>query len=726
MNNNLRTLLFISPFTQFNTPYPAAAQLAGFLKQQGLHADTCDLSLTVLLEIFSKKGLESLFSEIRKMPDHNEPVKRACELSEQYIKTIVPVIRFLQGKDPNLAYRIVKGDLLPQLMGAGGHETDELAGFGFMGIHDKAKYYCSQMLTDLTNLIRESVSPHFGLSRYAEKLAVNLKRFDPVIAELEKEDDFVRKIISEKTREAIERYKPGLVGYTIPFPGNLLGALCSARCIKREFPSIPVVFGGGYVNTELRNLKDKRLFDFADYLTYDDGELPLLNIINNLTGNNEKQYVRTMMAVEGKIIFKDNAENKNAAHRDLPAPYVNQEETGNYISFLDLLNPMHRLWSDGYWNKLTAAHGCYWNKCTFCDTSLDYIKRYSPGSASKVVDWMQEMVSITGRTSFHFTDEAAPPALLRDIALEILRRGLIVTWWGNIRFEKSFTAGLCRLLSLSGCIAVSGGLEAADERVLKLINKGVTLRQAANVCRNFKQAGIMVHAYLMYGFPTQTEQEIINSLELVRQFINLGLFQSAYWHLFSLTVHSPIACDPEKYRICITDSLEHPFANNDLLYRNLAEIDYSLYTDGLNNALYNYMRGSGLNENVRRWFSFRVPAPEAGRDLISGYLENDELNDWPDKALVIWDAGPALISPGSAAGKSYICVNSPVLIAEWEAEDNIAAWIRNISECCAANAEGQYSFFQLKESFPGSSEKFREFCNSDLWKELCGNILIVV
>lgn len=726
MNNEIRTLLFISPFTQFNTPYPAAAQLSGFLKQQGLHADTCDLSLNVLLEIFSKRGLESLFHEIRKMPHHNEFVARACGLSEQYIKIIEPVIKFLQGKDPNLAYRIVKGDLLPQLMGTGGQETDESAGFGYMGINDKAKYFCSQMLTDLTNLIRETVSPHFGLSRYAEKLAVNLKRFDPVIAELEKEDDFVRKIITGKTREAIELYRPGLVGYTIPFPGNLLGALCSARYIKKEFPSVAVVFGGGYINTELRNMKDHRLFNFTDYLTFDDGELPLLNIINNLAGKDEKQYVRTMMSENGKIIYKDDAENKNAVYRDLPAPYVNQQETGNYISFLDILNPMHRLWSDGYWNKLTAAHGCYWNKCTFCDTSLDYIKRYSPGSASGVVDWMEEMISSTGRTSFHFTDEAAPPALLRDIALEILKRRLIVTWWGNIRFEKSFSSGLCRLLALSGCIAVSGGLEAADERVLKLINKGVTLRQAANVCKNFKQAGIMVHAYLMYGFPTQTEQEIINSLELVRQFISLGLFQSAYWHRFSLTVHSPIAHDPEKYRINITDSLEHPFANNDLIYRDLEEIDYSLYSEGLNNALHNYMRGVGLKENVRKWFSFRVPAPEAARNLISGYLEDCDLHSCKDNALVIWDAGPASVSPGSDTSKSYIIVNTPSFIAEWEADSTVAAWIRNISGCCAADAEGRYTYLQLKESFPGGTEKFREFCDSDLWKEMCDNILIIV
>ena len=90
-----------------------------------------------------------------------------------------------------------------------------------------------------------------------------------------------------------------------------------------------------------------------------------------------------------------------------------------YLSLLDMLNPMHRLWSDGRWNKLTVAHGCYWKKCSFCDVSLDYIARYDAATAETLVDRIEAIVAETGQTGFHFVDEAAPPEALQALAAEL-------------------------------------------------------------------------------------------------------------------------------------------------------------------------------------------------------------------------------------------------------------------------------------------------------------------
>lgn len=76
---------------------------------------------------------------------------------------------------------------------------------------------------------------------------------------------------------------------------------------------------------------------------------------------------------------------------------------------MEMANPMHKLWSDGRWNKLTLAHGCYWGKCAFCDGSLDYIKRYEPNTAKTLVDRMERLIEQTGEIGFHFVDEAAHP-----------------------------------------------------------------------------------------------------------------------------------------------------------------------------------------------------------------------------------------------------------------------------------------------------------------------------
>jgi tRNA A37 methylthiotransferase MiaB len=289
-----------------------------------------------------------------------------------------------------------------------------------------------------------------------------------------------------------------------------------------------------------------------------------------------------------------------------------------------MLNPMHRIWSDGRWNKLTLAHGCYWKKCNFCDVSLDYINRYDPSSADRIVDRMQEMIAETGQSGFHFVDEAAPPALLKNLAKKIIERGLSVTWWGNVRFDLAFTPEVTDLLAKSGCVAISGGLEVASDRLLKLMQKGVSVEQVAKVTHAFTQSGILTHAYLMYGFPTQTEQETVDSLERVRQLFEAGCIQSAFWHRFSATAHSPIGKAPEKFGIRILPESPVVFARNDLAFEDPTGCNHDELGPGLRRAIYNFMIGTGLDEDVRIWFAMkgnrRVPKPQVQPSLIQKAL----------------------------------------------------------------------------------------------------------
>ena len=273
---------------------------------------------------------------------------------------------------------------------------------------------------------------------------------------------------------------------------------------------------------------------------------------------------------------------------------------------------MHRLWSNGRWNKMMMAHGCYWHRCVFCDTKLDYIGRYRAPKATQVVDRMERIMQQTGVSGFHFVDEALPPQLLREVSEEILRRRLTLSFWGNIRFEKAYTQELCDLMADAGCIAVSGGLEVASNRLLKLMDKGVTVEQTVESCRHFRQAGIMVHTYLMYGFPTETLQETLNALEAVRAMFDEGIVQSAYWHRYAMTAHSPSGQHPEQVGVCRTDTQPHPFCNNEVDYHlpdrrpddPLFPYDIDAVGDGLRIATYNYMNGTGLDRPVRDWFAF--------------------------------------------------------------------------------------------------------------------------
>lgn len=615
-------LLFIPPLTQLNTPYPATAYLKGFLDQQGIPCRQGDLGLDLVLDIFSHKGLLTLFDEIEKghfkLPP---PLAHLILQRRAYEQTVDSVISFLQNKNYTLGYRIATRQYIPE-----GPRFDQLEDlewfFGNNGIQDKARYLCTLFLEDLSDLIIATVGPHFGFSKYAERIARTAVSFDPIREELEKPTSYLDEILLKKAGAYFENGAPLLVGFTVPFPGNLYGALKTSQWIKKHYPNTKIALGGGYANTELRDLSDPAVFDYVDYILLDDGERPLLALHQHLSDPEKHPLLkRTFLRENGKVVFKNDLKLGDFPMSQLPSSSYQGLRTKEYLSVIDMPNPMHRLWSDGRWNKLTIAHGCYWKKCSFCDVSLDYIGRFEQSSAHLLVDKMEALIAQTGETGFHFVDEAAPPLAMRDLALEIIRRGLQVSWWANIRFEKTFSEDLCLLLAASGCIAVTGGLEVASDRLLDLMEKGVTIEQVARVCKGFRDAGILVHAYLMYGFPTETAQETIDSLEIVRQLFEQNLLQSAFWHQFAMTVHSPVGINPEKYQVIRTGPEFHGFANNDLYHEDPTGAHHEQYSEGLKKALYNYMHGIGLDFQLQEFFDFKIPKTYLPPALISNYFK---------------------------------------------------------------------------------------------------------
>ncbi|TDO01314.1 B12-binding domain-containing radical SAM protein [Sunxiuqinia elliptica] len=638
-------ILFITPpFTQLNTPYPATAYLKGFLNTKSIPSHQCDLGIEVILALFSTNGLSSLFQDIEsRNPELSDNARRIFNLRDEYIHTIDPVIAFLQNKNTALAHVICERSYLPEASRFA--HTDDLDwAFGTMGLQDKAKHLATLYLEDLSDLIVEAVDPHFGFSRYAERLSSSANTFDEIHQSLLEPDSFIDRLTLTLLKQKIADYQPTVVAFSVPFPGNLYSALKCGQWLKKHHPAIPRVMGGGFPNTELRSLSDPRVFDFVDFITLDDGEATTLLLLEHLDGKREADLLkRTFRRVNGEVIYSDGATERDISQSDVGVPDYSDLPLHQYLSVIEIANPMHRLWNDGRWNKLTLAHGCYWGRCTFCDTSLDYIKRYEPSSVQLLVDRMEQLIKQTGQIGFHFVDEAAPPALMRALALEIIRRKLSVVWWTNIRFEKSFSYDLCQLLRASGCIAVSGGLEVASDRLLGMINKGVSLTKVAKVTDNFTQAGIMVHAYLMYGFPTQTAQETIDSLEVVRQLFEAGVIQSGFWHQFAMTAHSPVGLHPEKFNVKIENKTVGTFANNDLVHSDPSGCQHELFSDGLKASLYNYMHAIGFDLPLQEWFDFKVPHTKVNPHFIEQAIESQEYQPVSSSASIVWIGGKAAI-----------------------------------------------------------------------------------
>ena len=547
----MRILLITPPLMQLNTPYPATAYLKGYYAAQGHEVRQVDLGIEVVDRVLSATFLSSIGLEER-------------------ARLIEPVKRFLRGQDDTLGPRIANRSLLPEGNRFAQLDEDNMEwSFGVSGTTDKAQHLATLFIEDIADHIRENIDPHFDLVRYAEYLSNDAPTFDPLYAELQQEPSPIDRLMLSLLEECVSGFNPDRVCLTVPFPGCLYGALRCGQWLKAH-TTATIEIGGGFPNTEWRQLSDKRIYEFCHKVVID-----------------------------------------GCKEADQYCPDFSDIPLEKYLSLTEMTNPMHRLWSQGRWNKMVMAHGCYWHRCAFCDTSLDYIGNYRVPQASTVVDHMERVMQQTGRTGFHFVDEALPPKLLREVAEEILRRGLAVSFWGNIRFEKAYTAELCDLLAEAGMVAVSGGLEVASDRLLKLMDKGVSIQQTVEACRHLRDAGIMVHTYLMYGFPTETLQETVDALETVRRMFDEGIVQSAFWHRYAMTCHSPSGLNPEAYGAFRTTLEPNPFCNNEVDWEPNFNYDIDAVGAALRLATYNYMNGLGLDQPVRSWFPIRVPKPTA-------------------------------------------------------------------------------------------------------------------
>ncbi len=676
-------LLLIPPLTQLNTPYPSTAYLTGFLRSRGYAAAQADLGIEMMLGIFSRPGLQNVFAlaaeaEAR-LPGE---ARQMLALQDAYLTAIDPVISFLQGRDPMLAPHLGREGFLPE--GPRFALARERAVFRRHDLSpaDAARFRATLYLEDLMDLIAAAVTPHFALNRYAERIGRSASSFQAIEQALREPLALTDELLVHALWNHVERHNPSIIGLTVPCPGNVFGAFRIAQALKTRRPDITVVLGGGYVNTELRRLANLSVFEYVDYVTLDDGERPLLCLLEYLDGRRDAERLcRTFHRVGEHVIFSNGSHEPDMSIAEGGTPTYDGLCLDHYVSILDSVNPMHRLWSDGHWNKLTVAHGCYWKQCTFCDVGLDYISRYEAAPTTMLVDRIETVIRETGRRGFHFVDEAAPPAALKALALRVLERRLTISWWTNIRFEDAFTPDLCRLLAASGCIAMSAGLEAASDRLLTAMKKGITVDQTAAVASALRGAGILVHAYLMYGFPGQTIEETIDALERVRQLFAAGLLQSAFWHQFVATAHSPIGLAPAAHGITIRGPRFDGFAENDLLHDDPTGDRSEWIGLALRTALFNYMEGNGLERDVRLWFDRPLPPPSVRRSWVRHALARSAVPETGRERRAVWIGGtPVLESAGRARARLIVptrtedaSLSLPPAAARWLAETIMAA-----------------------------------------------------
>ena len=684
------------PSMQLNSLYPASSFLSGYVKMQGYSAVICDLNLKYFLNVFNNENIEKIFIQSENKISSSF-AEKIYSLKESYIDSVDYAVAFLQKSSISSAKRIARQEILPEPSDQAVHNLSLIDPCDAV---TRARIMCTYFLAEISKYISETIDSSFGLIKYAEKISSFAPDFKIIENEVLREN-ILTDIYYSVLDSEIGKCNPLVFAVTIPFPGTLVWALRAHNYIRKKYPNIIRCSGGGFVNTELRSITDKKFFEYVNYLTMDDGEIPLLRIVKKASGEGV-DLVRTFSLDNGTIVY-NNAISDEPSCSDLPVPDYTGINTDEYLKMADNTNPMLSMWNSDFYLKMNLAHGCYWKKCEFCDTSLDYIKRYDPATAVSVVEKIKALSDKTKINSFHFTDEAAPPNMLRDIAIELIARKINITWWTNVRFEKKFTKDISRLLYISGCLGLSGGLEAADERVLRIMNKGVTLHEALSACADISSSGIMVHAYLIYGFPTQTEQEISNSLETVRCMFEKGFIISAFYHRYAMTIHSESGMNPGKYGL-IARTRNNSFANNEIMYTG-DSVDYSKYSSGLSKAVGSYNEGQSIEREIECYFDFPICKPVVGNNIFEDIKKNQCI--FPDDGkYLLWNLcgtfsfnsrkGHSLMSIVDKSGSDCVNVdNQNINIIKYLSEN---ASLYQGKKILIKDIENNDSFGRLKKS----------------------------
>ena len=643
------------PFVQLNGPYPAPYYLKSFLERRGYSVTVLDHSIGLFERIFCSHGLQRIFSDAsqsqlsRRGFDKNTSyyIERFFSERELWLALIDRLVAFLRGRDPEWGHLLALANgCLPS-----GPRTDAyLAGKSrdIAQAPDEARLIATKLLDDLADFITVTLDRGFSLIRYSPVLEASLnsglRDFSAVRENLDGYimNNFYRPMLDEEWVKADT--VPALLGVTIPFPGCLTGALVCAESARKHFGStIRTVAGGGFVNTELRFLKTSEFFDYFDYLSFDRGYGSLDAILKHLEGEVSDQpptggIYKTMYRSQGRVIsaldanetpdWEAIASMEDTATRTV-FPDYSAVDYSRYLYPVDDANPMHRLWSDGHWLKAYLAHGCYWHSCAFCDVTLDYIKNFIPVETAALFAHLVSQAEKTGVRGVHLCDEAAPPSSLLEFALLNREADLPLCFWGNIRFEKAFDPDTAAALASGGLIGVSAGLELASEKGFKRLGKGIDLESAVSALASFKEAGVLTHAYLIYGYWDEDEQELIDSVETVRQLFSHGLLDSCFWHKFVLTRHSRVYAEKQRglhFGLRITDDTYpgdaclkgNVFAVNDLAFEG--ESRHDKYTEGLERLLAAWTSGE-TERPVEEAFPFKVKTPSIEPNLVAGLLD---------------------------------------------------------------------------------------------------------
>ena len=331
--------------------------------------------------------------------------------------------------------------------------------------------------------------------------------------------------------------KPDLVGVSITATSQIIPGLTLCRLIKESNADLHLTIGGSIFTRLVDNLRRcASLFELTDDFIVFEGETALLELVTQLEGKREFSKVPNLIYRQnGKITVNQPFYSENIDA--LPAPNYDGFPLGHYLAPATVL-------------PVQFSRGCYYKDCAFCALTLDHqnFRQKDPG---KTVDDLQMLTEKYRTPYFFFTDECLALSPTKRMCQQILDRRLNIQWTAEMRFEKNLSRDLLTLMRDAGCLKIVFGLESFNQRVMDFMKKGIKQESVRRISEDCMDLGIAVHCYIIVGFPTEKEEEALETMNFIVENTRLN---SSYGFscqpcLFDLEKEAPIMSDPGSYGI---------------------------------------------------------------------------------------------------------------------------------------------------------------------------------
>ena len=541
-------LMIFPPIWSFSEPYIAIPSLISQLRHKGYSAKAMDINIDFFNDMLTKQELERSLQLI----ETKFTALKSRELEIQEEKTYEEKIASLKL---NAFYHYME------------HEKEKIKNIpnvideAVKIIKSPTDFYKPKKIVPALNILKLATKiisfPYYPLEiNYTyitnKFMKLNYQDIKRVIEDTEQNiflDYYRRYGIIEK----IKKQEPKYIGISIGEESQLIGGLTLAKILKKETNAY-INIGGNYFLRLLDSLKKlPDFFDtFADSVSYGEGENSILELAEFITGKRNIENVSNLVYKKDQEVI--------STKRSIPVKLseINKPDFSDFIhkSYFtpEIILPVQ------------ATRGCYWGKCTFCDS--DYNLSYSIKDIGLLIQELKYYKNEYNINHIEFIDEAISPSYLDKLSKEIIKDGLKINICFLARLEKEFTKDLLIQLYKAGVKCITWGYESENERILKLINKGIDIKNRKKILYNANKAGIWNRIYAFIGFPTETYKESMQTINFL--FKNKLVNSFGFCH-FRLGRHSKIAMNYEKYNISVPNYQDDFVVELDFSYNNYKE-----------------------------------------------------------------------------------------------------------------------------------------------------------